>query len=174
MKARDEIVKAKGKGEVQTYWIDPRFKQAEGVDSFNQKASKIKMLSRDVGISTRSLVWGDSKSFVELPTAMEAHRHQRLIDWNVELLGRLLKQIVARRQQSKDVSRRQLHTELPQYQKKLSNPIDEVTETIALPQFDVKYVKKNIDPDSIDLGSSVMTQLKSFVTTIACLYHDEK
>lgn len=120
------------------------------------------------------MVWGDSKSFVELPSPLEAHKHQRLIDWNVELLGRLLKQIIARRQRSKDQSRRHLEPPMPKYQKKIGNPIDEVAEAIMMPQFDIKSVKKTPDPDTIDLGSSVMTQLKSFVTTIACLYHDEK
>ena len=177
---REEIVKAKGKGEVQTYWVDPSQKTTDPFsESFNGSrrsfASSAKdIFTGDMSLSTRSMVWGDTKNFVELPGQMEAHKHQRLIDWNVELLGRLLKQIVSRRQRW-DASRLNiLHSGTPHYElDSLSNPIHEVTETIVMPDFDPKVVKLSADPDSIDLSAAVVSQLKSYVTTIACMYHDE-
>jgi hypothetical protein len=137
-------------------------------------ASKRTLFKREMSMSTSSMVWGDSKNFVELPSAKEAHRHQRLIDWNVDLLARLLKQILARRQRMDSQSRRILRNSSVEYQKPMSiNPIDEVVEAIVMPRLDVKSIKAFADPESIDLSSSIISQLKSYVTTIACMYHDD-
>lgn len=180
---RAEIVKAKGKGEIQTYWIDHRAKSMDPLDEScdfgNTKRSLMTsardMLTRgDIGISGRSLVWGDSKNFEHMATESEHNRHQRLIDWNVNLLKGLLKQIVdnrARRDYSK--------FNLVQSQRKMgtgTNPRNQVTEAIVMPHFDSRTAKAQVRQDSslgFDLSSSVVAQLKSYVTAICMLYHDD-
>jgi hypothetical protein len=175
---RDEIVRAKGKGEVQTFWIDPDPKQ-KGNDpfalSFNNSRRTITSSARDfIGISGSSLVWGDSSNFIQLPAPVEKHKHQRLIDWNSELLGKLLKQIVARRQRWDPSRLSILQPSASSFRKKgISNPIHEVTETIEIPQFDAKAIRTSADPDTIELSATVSAQLKRYVATISCMYQDD-
>jgi hypothetical protein len=133
------------------------------------------LFSRDISMSTRSLVWGDSNAFVELPSAVETHKHQRLIDWNVDLLKGLLKQIVARRTHRDPARLNVLNYSNPDFGSLSSgsNPRNQITETIFMPEFDPKAAKSQVDPESIELSANVVAQLKSYVTTIACMYHDE-
>lgn len=179
---REEIVKAKGKGEVQTFWIDPRGSgrnlnmAQESCVNFNLSrsfslGSAREFLKRDL-VSSKSLVWGDSKNFAGLKSTVDRHKHQRLIDYNVAVLCRLLKQIVA----SRSHMRLSLFSgSAPDYRSLCagSNPINQVTEAIVMPRFDPKTAKLRADPESIELSSRVVSQVTKYVTTIACMYHDD-
>lgn len=102
------------------------------------------------------------------------YKHERLIDWNVEILLRLLKSVVAKRRL---VSRR------------LSGPnrvplgddyvweskttlLEEVTEIIVLPEFDGAVGDDFVDHDGIELNVEVAGQLRSYVEFIASMYKD--
>jgi hypothetical protein len=175
---RDEIVRAKGKGEVQTFWIDPDPKQKANDPfalSFNNSRRTITSSARDfIGISGSSPVWGDSSNFIQLPAPVEKHKHQRLIDWNSELLGKLLRQIVARRQRWDPSRLSILQPSASSFRKKgIANPIHEVTEKIEIPQFDAKAIRTSADPDTIELSVAVSAQLKRYVATISCMYQDD-
>jgi hypothetical protein len=54
-----------------------------------------------------------------------------------------------------------------------SNPRNQVTEVIVMPHFDPKAARSHVDPESIELSVHVIAQLKSHVTAVACMYHDE-
>jgi class 3 adenylate cyclase len=174
---RDEIVRAKGKGEVQTFWIDLKQKSNDPfAESFNNSRRTITSSARDfIGMSGRSLVWGDSSNFIELPEPVERHKHQRLIDWNSELLGKLLKQLVARRQRWDPSRLSILQPSASSFRMKgMTNPIHEVTEKIEIPQFDAKAINRMAaDTETIELSATVTAQLKSYVAMIACMYQDE-
>ena len=118
-------------------------------------------------------------------------RLRRLVDWNVEVLRDLLKNIVARRQALFDVtsdsdsistsaSRRSVGAhQMPassaqSFRRKMSRPpempLEEVTDVLMLPDFDVGAARKQVDPKSIELDPLVVDQLKSLVTRIASMY----
>lgn len=102
---------------------------------------------------------------------------KRLVTWNVDILSKLLKQIIARRR-----SRKNLFTIGEPSQKTASrrsitvpsrnNLLDEVVDVLALPHFDEKLFKNHVDPNTIELPIKVTSQLNDFVSTIAAMYNN--
>lgn len=95
----------------------------------------------------------------------------RLIEWNVDVLLRLLKQIVARRKAcppedalppNETYFSREVH--------KMS-ALDEVKEIIALPKFRESTVNQE-DPENIELPREVAEQLHDYVCNVAAMYHN--
>lgn len=103
------------------------------------------------------------------PPGSLTDRSARLVDYNVDVLLRLLRNIACRRkalriQQAEvvaDFERPDGHTVL-----------EEVQETIALPAFNAKAASREMDPSKIDLGDRVEYELHHYVATIASLYND--
>jgi hypothetical protein len=95
------------------------------------------------------------------------NKTSRLIDWNVDVLQRLLKQVVARRQ-----AMRAAQCTVP-VQTFLTDtgrtPLQEVVEIIALPEFDARVVKRQVEPERIVLSDAVVEQLRKYVTNIAVM-----
>jgi len=48
-----------------------------------------------------------------------------------------------------------------------------VTDSIQLPHFDPRAAKSQVNPNTIELSASVMSQLRDYCTNIASLYHDD-
>jgi hypothetical protein len=94
----------------------------------------------------------------------------RLVSWNVEVLIRILKQIVARRNTS---SRNKGPTpdESLFLESQGKGLLDEVKEIITLPQFDAKAARQQKNPNDIQLNPSVVSQLNDFVSRIAGMYN---
>jgi len=176
---RDEIVQAKGKGKIQTYWINlsraidsPLGDSMASFGSFGSSNYSKRSFATSVRDMSRSLVWGENNqsNFQELAEkSVEHHKHQRLIDWNVEILSKLLRQIVARRRETKTKTSGSFRMSK---RIGLSHPIHEVSEAIVMPEFDPKGLRSSVNPDSIDLGYAVQFQLKKYITEIACHYRD--
>ena len=157
VRPRQDLVNAKGKGEVQTYWVLPR----TGAQS---------ALSSDHGEeeATTKNEWEDNVFNMSQPNS----RYQRLIDWNVELLSGFLKEIQAMRVETRKTGRRNCVESQPQMDLRSgSTARDEITEVIKLPEFDARAHQNKIDPRSIVLDPAVISQLRDYVTTIASMYH---
>ena len=207
---RDDIVNAKGKGEIQTYWVtirsgsmgsgkigmigpeeSPRGRlgSIEQSDSFvnlvtKKKSSRPQLAApplsgdgsrRSLLSSTHSRIWGRDNNFEDgfddglSFSGDDINRQERLIDWNVDILTGLLKQIVAQRKAKKQEETEELdirfHTQ--------GTVLDELTEIIALPQFAPEILEGDeIDPENIELDDEVEEQLRDFVTMVACMYRD--
>ena len=87
----------------------------------------------------------------------------RLVQWNVDVLLRLVKQIAARRK-----SRPTSFQEHKFSSSSFTNPIDEVKEIITLPGFaEQKYQE---DPENVVLSKAVVDQMNEYVTSIALFY----
>ena len=94
-------------------------------------------------------------------------KESRLVDWNVEILGRLLKHVIARRNA--------LGLEMSTEEVKLDRPegqtvLEEVREIITLPKFDASAAKNQEDPEKMELDLEVKEQLHDYVTTLASMY----
>ena len=102
-------------------------------------------------------------------------RIKRLVDWNVDVLKRLLKQIVARR------------NALDNKKYEISDPammktevdigcdtyvLNEVTEIIKLPKFEARAHKQQENPNKIQLPKEVEDQLRLYVSSIAAMHRD--
>ncbi|KAG7361603.1 3'5'-cyclic nucleotide phosphodiesterase [Nitzschia inconspicua] len=95
---------------------------------------------------------------------------QRLIDWNSDVLLRLLKQVVASRIGSgKTTWDGQRVAEPILEQKEDCIVLDEVTDVIDLPGF--VFQRKPVDPEKLELPSTVVAQLKEYVAALGLAYH---
>jgi hypothetical protein len=100
-------------------------------------------------------------------------RIKRLVDWNVDVLKRLLKQVVAKRNAS---SHEIFDLNHPVMMKNEVNigcdtyVLDEVTEIIRLPGY--THVKMEEDPTKIELPKEVEDQLRLYVASIAGMHRD--
>ena len=91
---------------------------------------------------------------------------ERLIDWNMDVLLRLLQQIMARH----DANGKTDFDDDDDTPSELTNPFDEVKEIISLPEF--KEARKQRDPDDVKIPDAVVSQLRDFVSNIAALYNE--
>ena len=174
IKPRETKVVAKGKGELQTYWLFPKGQSSNNDDerqspTLSSKKSSFKGYTNvnvegDGNQAQRSQKFGD----VVVPPKID-----RMIRWNVELLQGLLKKVIAARRAKEDhvkdahgVSRLE---ETIGYEAPL---LDEVDEFIALPEFDKNAASIIEDSDSIELDPEVTSQIRKFITVIATMYHE--
>jgi class 3 adenylate cyclase len=159
--AREDQVTAKGKGTLQTYWVELN----KGTKSDHSSTLSVSATSVPSNIKDASRVHLDERT-------------QRLIKWNVDLLSQLLKQIIARKDCMKKASR--------SMRKRASGPststanlhfqsgtvLDEVKEIIELPVFDNTSSHIQSDIDKITLDPVVIEQMHRFVTAISIMYRD--
>lgn len=92
---------------------------------------------------------------------------QSLIEWQIELLSHLLKQIVYHRRMTNKSKTEHFNTVV----RGNRLPREEIAEKISMPAFAPQSSKQDIDIDSIELSGSIIAQLEDLVTTIAQLYH---
>jgi class 3 adenylate cyclase len=150
---RKGLVTAKGKGELQTYWL---------------KLSKTKRrTSNATDTSDKSNSDGSTTLDEELVERQNELRRERLIKWNVDVLSRQLKRILAMRETGSG-------TNHPQSLKLKDSPyghvIDEIKEVIPLSN-EEKHFK--INPDVVRLPPQVVDELTDYVRRIARMYHDD-
>mmetsp|Transcript_21372 Transcript_21372/g.50809 ORF Transcript_21372/g.50809 Transcript_21372/m.50809 type:complete len:1202 (-) Transcript_21372:132-3737(-) len=162
---REDRVQLKGKGSPQTYWVRTKSmpERSDGIvagtETFSEASSNDDQSTLPMGVHTKKTL--DAKT-------------ERLIDWNTEVLLRLIRQIVARRRSKLDIKNNESDskavTEWGKYLDSMSsNPIDEVVEIIPLPEFVGDHEE---DPDSIQLDLAVIDQVKDYVRTVASFYND--
>jgi hypothetical protein len=96
---------------------------------------------------------------------------QRLVDWNVEMLQRLLVAIVAKR----NVLGHGPGTDVPQLEKEEGTTyLDEVVDVLEFPLFDPLTSPDKLDLDSVDLGAVPASQLREYVELMASKFHDNE
>lgn len=96
---------------------------------------------------------------------------KRAIHWIAEIMIKVLKQMVARRTAAGFVGlKNQADMFSSQFKVTSHNPIDEVQDVIALPKFNPKLARKEIDVSKVILPDSVVVQLHTFIAEIALLY----
>ena len=167
LRARQEKVNAKGKGELQTYWLDVHHDSAvRSTSSGGNSAESEKHHDKDQQASSTPV-----HSVMAAPISTAAEKHQRLISWNTDILARLLTQIIARRES------RQEKPDPPERIRRLEESIgrddtvlSEVTEVIMLPPFE--NTTNAIDPSRIELSEDVVNQLRDYVQTLAAMYRE--
>lgn len=141
---RKDIVAAKGKGRMTTYWLNQRPVVAPAVD-------------------LRSL-----------QNNLHQDRVVRCIDWSSDLLLKLLKNIVAHRValRGKHIPSAN-DPELKNKARTIGNGkliVQEVANIIDLPDFDERA--KLTNPDEVVLPSEVATQCRAYVAKLASKYHN--
>ncbi|KAL7564170.1 hypothetical protein ACA910_021144 [Epithemia clementina (nom. ined.)] len=165
---RTDVVQAKGKGALETFWLDPQLRSSPSVVSDGKQESAT---AGGISRNTRLMEVG-----LKPKVPSEDEKMNRLIGWNTDVLGRLLKQIIARRNAAIKLGKIRINkfNAVPQFapQDDEMMVLDEVKEIIQLPAFDAVVVENQEDPGSIVLDPQVTDQLKDFVGTVALLYHN--
>ena len=123
---RDEKVVAKGKGELVTYWLEVK------TDSSADKSSRRSETGSERFCANDDLGLIEQNKTVE---TLLSEKTNRLIDWNTDVLRQLLQQVIASRDLSMSLPKKngdgisEEFLVLP-----VKNPFDEVKEIIPLPQ----------------------------------------
>lgn len=103
---------------------------------------------------------------------MADSKTQRLIDWNIDVLLRLLKQVVARRiSRGLGSSQVDLLVETSLVGGN-GSVLGEVKEIIALPHFDASVLKNEQNADAVVLDESVKAELREYVSSLASMYRN--
>ena len=168
LRKRTETVMAKGKGEMQTYWLLTDEELASGTTT--DDAAKGAPLPIVRASAPRI---ANSGADIMDPESALPPRIKRLVDWNVDVLKRLLKQVVAKRNA---LGKEQMNPNHPLMMKTEVNigcdtyVLDEVMEIIRLPGY--THVNNMEDPSKIDLPPEVGDQLRLYVSSIAAMHRD--
>jgi hypothetical protein len=153
VKAREEKVVAKGKGEMQTYWV------AVGSSKKNSSDGDMSTAGSEADKGSQSSDLQASEKFNPLSCAKTA----RLVKWNVDVLANLLKQVHARRDGTNVIP-------LEEETNATSDEtvLEEVKEIIHLPTFS----GHTANPDDVELDSIVLNQLEDYVSAVASMYRN--
>jgi class 3 adenylate cyclase len=152
---REDKVHLKGKGTLQTFWLDPRREKTQSVAS-----------RRSTGMLT------DARPIGEINSLDGLQRKLRLIEWNVEILYDLLNRVVASKSATAGAPRKSNTEKSSRARCKDENRIviDEMTEVISLPRFDPKIHQLQ---RQAALPPNVKEQLHEYVSNIAHAYRDD-
>lgn len=164
LEKRADTVVVKGKGTLQTYWVAvPR--------------ERMESLSSVVSEDNIDAVYGP-----KLPGLTD--KSYRLVNWNVEMLLQIMKQMAALRTAKRNVSFSSSATKATNMRSSSTKrpsmfdldlgetPLEEVREIISLPEFDEKAARKQKNPNKVEIPQDVVEQLHLLVSKIACMYND--
>ena len=178
VRAREDKIVAKGKGELQTYWLETK-KPSESRKKSSQ-AEQAPSSGGDGSENNEEMVDNDPaliKSGTSVASGAAADKISRLVKWNTELLAQSLQKIIARRI---DTGVRPADEDTMLYLEEKSRRsaqngnlvLDEVVEIIDLPQKALALApgEEPTDPDLVELKPEVVAQLHDYVRTIAAMY----
>jgi hypothetical protein len=186
---REDRITAKGKGEMITYWValgaesdddslisddtpddlKPNHSGDEGSASEEEMDLDADIRAKDPLKPPKLVV---SMSGYENKFGYTRNKRQsktsRLIDWNVEILSRLLKHVIARRNA---LGLEYMPDEEVTFERAEGQTVlEEVREIITLPKFDASAAKRQEDPEKMELDEDVKEQLHKYVSTLAAMY----
>ncbi|CAJ1930865.1 unnamed protein product [Cylindrotheca closterium] len=171
VKRENGSVVAKGKGDIQTYWIGKGVEQANKPESFGQCET-----ASESGSSVSADDSVIDGHFSEKIGHSEG-REDRLVDWNVTVFLDILKHIVARREayakagiNSNSEPRSDDSEVLTRMKMNDCKPINGVREIIALPEFNDVAEAMKVDVQTIEIPADVTAELRRYIATVAGLY----
>lgn len=159
LKPRDELVLAKGKGELKTYWLDPTKKRR------NTKNHKDIRVAQEISLNNREYM-DKPMSPADVPFD---EKYARLIDWNVDVLLHHLARVISCR--SRSPSRGSLVNHSSEVAL-LPAAINDVAEVVALPPFDPDSSRFRRARPDVSMLQQTRADLHEYVKRIALMYHD--
>jgi hypothetical protein len=109
----------------------------------------------------------------EIEAGKKESKDKQLIEWNVDLFKRMLRQILAKRIASGLQSKEQV-LNMAHSLKEGSTVRDSIVRIIDFPKFDKKASKLKVDPETVELSKAVEDQLRDFISFIASMYRDHE
>jgi hypothetical protein len=202
IKPRDGTISVKGKGNMQTYWLETkeesiqRAKLGKGAKHRRETIEMAVLHETDDEGTETSVVEDEEETYhddeddgIDMTNTngrlKTMTKTERLVEWNVEVLKKLLQQILAARADYTQETGRTNIQRLAKVEAELkgggeegdheggdgiTNVLDEFQEIITIPHMNVQDLRKRKDPDSILIPPQVVDQLRDLLTLIACLY----
>jgi hypothetical protein len=144
--AREELVSAKGKGRLQTYWLNSN--RSGSISTYSETSS-------DLGDKQTSLGVGRNSPKI-----------QRLIDWNVSIFQALLEEIIAHRHSNLEgLSKKKV---IEPVTKEHKNVRDEVVEKLLMPDYSSTAIRSS---RNFKIDPKATKQLRDYITRIASFYN---
>jgi 3'5'-cyclic nucleotide phosphodiesterase len=166
LSARKDLVNAKGKGLLQTYWLNPkRFKTSgsivSSIDDLATDPDDCGMIMNDIkGIEL------ESRPF-SVAAEISAEKLQRLIDWNVELFGDLLKPIMYKKREKQCGRKTDFHNVNEHIVPDGTSVRKQVVASVKMPEY-----QPCTRTGPMDLDPVVLSELRMYITTVANLYRN--
>jgi class 3 adenylate cyclase len=165
---REDVVEAKGKGVLQTYWLRNKAPvKATSSQSPGSEAGDPDVQDNSGAPPTAAALKKTAANCAQV----QDKKIQRLVQWNNELLLQLLKQVVARRHALH--GRKTASSALNSMASNIGNGsmvVDEVAEIITMPEFEA--CGTNPATSTATVSEDAMKQLHDYVAVIARLYRD--
>jgi class 3 adenylate cyclase len=156
LQERENLVSAKGKGLMQTYWLNAPRSADSTSGSVISDIDVIEFTGSRANSAADVVLSNDPRTI-------------RLIDWNIDVLHRQLKKIIAMRDIPSEEATPEIFEELERKHPNGSTVIDEIREVIPLCT-EAKNYQQN--PENIELCPEVLYQLRDYVARIAAMYQD--
>jgi hypothetical protein len=145
---RKDAVKAKGKGLLNTFWMQPHTKR-ESTNSLTVDTEERQDLHKEIQDEDREA------------------KEDRRIDWIAGLLEEHIKRVVARR----NAAHKHYNQTTAVYRPNEGQiPLDEVAYKIVLTNFDMKVAMKENHASMVVISPEINSQLSSYVADIASIY----
>jgi hypothetical protein len=172
---RENKIRAKGKGDLQTFWLD-----------FHAGADYSKTGTRNSDESSEVTVHDDDEEDKWIKAGLrpkkDSQKHEslldekinRLVDWNTDVLARILRHIVARNRTTVEKRASATQATSARFVRKShgATVLDEVVEVIELPELNM-HAARQMDMYSDEvLDPKVLEQLRDFIRKIATMYQN--
>ncbi len=150
---REDSVIAKGKGVLTTFWLSPQSKRvASSAGSSETSDNKMEMTTT----MNNAYVPPDIRG-------RECLKHERLIDWMLELFSGMIRPVVAKRVAMKTPSSPLLMPEKKQMGATIA--LDEVVEVITLPEFEVAAAF--VDSHAVAIPDHIEEALRKYIAIVS-------
>ncbi|CAB9516454.1 Receptor-type guanylate cyclase gcy [Seminavis robusta] len=152
------VAMCKGKGELMTWWLK--------IDAIaGPQANRLH---------------NNGNPLIHLPpTVKDSHnldaKTLKLVEFNVMVLERFLRQIVVRQQANSRKKSRNSLSKAPSLKALTNGGLSGVKDVISMPEFDAVAIAKAeaMDPNALVLDPEVLPQLRDYTMRIAATYHTE-
>jgi len=191
LRPREETVLVKGKGQMQTFYCETveesihrsklaKYKKNKSTDVMTSLASTIiteeETMSDDEDGTKHNNYLYDGDMSADFEVSQKMSKSDRLVEWNVEILSYLLKQIMVARPQHMQCGNKAL---LAKFERKIKGKeqaqttvLDEFQEIIELPCIASEELLRRKHPGTIHLDSVVVEQLRDLLKNIASMYNE--
>ena len=174
---RKEKIQAKGKGFLDTFWLEMKKQSSHSETSGKSAASSESNGSVHLDMPHLQSLSNKAGAEMSIDPTLPA-KIQRRVQWNVDVLLRLLRKIVARRNAVNKIAKEEGTFKFDRPKEGVVNSLEdgktvlhEVAEIIELPKYNAKAAREEVDPSNIELPVEAVKQLQEYVTIIASLYH---
>ena len=178
---REEMIHAKGKGLLSTYWLEMGRDPGTSISGSSSFLEELDDIRDDVSEAFSDMDGVDKMNRIANdPNQIKLDRkRERLIDWHVDIILGLLREITVRREalDKHDPNRILPNNEAELRELETFNPalagetvLSEVKEIVSLPRFNATVEKTQRDPTTVELPPQVEQQVRDYVRTIAALY----